>query len=81
MTEKPGRRRPPLQFGIGTMLAATTALAVLLAALRWIGAPPLAVGIVLAIVAVAVVAAVALAVALGRMIDANHQQPPSNHHE
>ena len=58
------QRRAPLQFGIGAVLAATVAVAVLFGVLRWLEVPARAQYIVLAVVAVSVIAAVALLVVI-----------------
>jgi hypothetical protein len=77
MSPKHDKPRPRVQFGIRTLLTATAAVAVLLGVLRWSGAEPRAVALVLGIVAVAAVAAVLFAASLGRMLDGDDE----NHDE
>jgi hypothetical protein len=62
-------RRRPVQFGIRTMLAATTAVAVLLAVVKWMGATPKEIVIVCGILAASVLAAVGLVLALAASVD------------
>ena len=57
-------RRPPLQFGLRTMFVITAAFGLLFASLKWLGVPPLASCIVLALLAVSVLAALGLVVAI-----------------
>lgn len=63
------RRRRPVQFGVRTMLAATAAVAVLLALVKWMGATPKEIAIVSGILAVSVLAAVGLVLALAASVD------------
>jgi hypothetical protein len=56
--------RKPFQFGVGTLLVLTTVLAAGLGILKWLGAGPLAISIVLGVLAVSAVAGVGLVVAL-----------------
>lgn len=78
MTPDPEKRRLPLQFGIRTLLVATVALAVLLSALRWMGAAPGVVAGALGVLAVAVVAAVLFVAALDRALDTDHNDSGPN---
>ena len=63
------RRRRPVQFGVRTMLAATAAVAVLLALVKWMGATPKEIAIVSGILAASVLAAVGLVLALAASVD------------
>ena len=56
--------RRPFQFGLGALLAAVTAAAVLLGALRGFGASPWTMALVLGLLAVGALAAVALLAAI-----------------
>ncbi|MCX7424175.1 MAG: hypothetical protein NTW96_00835 [Planctomycetia bacterium] len=63
------RRRRPVQFGVRTMLAATAAVAVLLALVKWMGATPKEIAIVSGILVASVLAAVGLVLALAASVD------------
>ena len=59
--QKPARPpKPPLQFTLPALFGVTAAMAVLFAALKWLGVPPLASSIVLLVLTVSVLAAVGL---------------------
>jgi hypothetical protein len=62
-------RRRPIQFGVGTMLAGTAAVAVLLSVVKWLGATPREMAIVFGILVAAVAAAVGLVLALAASVD------------
>ena len=62
--EREHPRRRPLQFRLRTMFVITAAFALLFAALKWLGVPPVASSIVLAVLAVSVLAAVVLVVVI-----------------
>jgi hypothetical protein len=57
-------RRPPLQFGLKSLLGAVTAAAVLFGVLRWFGASPMTTGLVLLLLVLGALAAAALAAAI-----------------
>ncbi len=63
------RPRPPLQFGLGSLLALTAMVSVLCGILRWAEVPPGAMVMVLLILVVSIVAAVGLVVAIARSSD------------
>ena len=58
------RKQPPLQFGLSSMLVATTALALVFAALKWLGLPPGELWLVLLVLVVSVPAAIGLLAAI-----------------
>jgi len=63
--------RPPLQFGIKTLLGITFALALLLGTLRWLDVRPEAIAIVMVILVASVIAALGLVIAIAYTIDDN----------
>ncbi|MBN1909962.1 MAG: hypothetical protein JW818_09500 [Pirellulales bacterium] len=75
--DSPTPSRPPIQYGIGTLLIATTALAVLLGTLQWMGLAPEVIALVFGVLLVGALAGVALVVALLRGID-NRRQDGEN---
>jgi uncharacterized membrane protein YdbT with pleckstrin-like domain len=56
--------KPPLQFGLRTVLLMAVVVALLFGTLRWLEVPPLASAIILVILVVSVAAALALVVAI-----------------
>ena len=66
-------RRPPLQFGLRSMLAITAAVGLLFGTLRWLGVSPQAAAVVLVILIVSVAAALALVVAIAGTTDGREQ--------
>lgn len=62
-------RRQPIQFGVRTMLAATAAMAVFLAVVKWLGATSKEIAIVCGILVASVLAAVGLVLALAASVD------------
>ncbi len=73
MSDQPDSRqrpsRPPLQFGISSLLLITVAVALLFGTLRWLGASPTTGSIVLVILIVGVVLALGLVVAISAGMD------------
>ena len=61
--------RPPLQFGIRTLLGIMVAVAVLFGTLQWLGVSPLAGVVVLIILIVSVAAALGLVIAIAGAAD------------
>ena len=59
---RPPRR--PLQFSLRAMFGLTAAVSVLFGTLRWLGVPPAASGVILAILIVAALAALGLVLAI-----------------
>ena len=68
---KPADNRPPLQFGIKTLLGITFALALLLGTLQWLEVPSESIAIVLVIHVASVIAALGLVIAIAYTIDDN----------
>jgi len=63
------RRRPPLQFGLRSLLGITVAVSLLFGTLRWLEVPPRASAMVLLIATVSVIAALGLVVAIASAAD------------
>jgi Flp pilus assembly protein TadB len=69
------RRRPPLQFRLRTMLVVTAAFSLLFATLRWLGVPPHAGFVVLAVICLSVLAAILLVVVIaGSVTDRDNDE-------
>ncbi len=66
---EPPDNRPPLQFGIKTLLGITFALALLLGTLRWLEVPSQSLAIVMVILVASVIAALGLVIAIAYTID------------
>jgi hypothetical protein len=68
MTDNPqhesSRRKPPLQFSLKALLTLPIVVGLVFGTLRWLGVPPLAIGVVIAILAVSAIAAVGLLIAV-----------------
>ena len=60
------KRRPPLQFGLRSLLGITVAVSLLFGTLRWLDVSPRASAMVLLIVVVSVIAALGLVVAIAQ---------------
>lgn len=61
-------KQPALQFRLRTLMVITAVLAALFATLKWLGLPPTAGFIILAVIAVSVVAAVGLLVVIAESV-------------
>lgn len=61
--------RPPLQFGIRTLLGIMVAASLLFGTLQWLGVSPLGSAMVLVILVVSVAAAVGLVIAIAGATD------------
>ncbi len=66
---RPERRRPPLQFGLRSLLGITVAVSLLFGTLRWLEVSPLASALVLMILVVSVAAALGLVTAIAGSMD------------
>ena len=73
MSDQPDSRqgpsRPPLQFGISSLMLITAAVALLFGTLRWLGASTTTSAIVLVILIIGVALALGLVVAISAVID------------
>jgi len=67
------QQRPPLQFGLRSLLLAAVAVAVVFGTLKYLGVGPLASAVVLVIIIVGVAAAVGLLVAIAASVDDEDQ--------
>jgi hypothetical protein len=70
-------RRPPLQFGLSTLLGAMVAVGLVFGLLRWLDVPPWVGYLMLAVLVASSLAGLGLAVMIARWTDEEDSDAPS----